>query len=229
MVGYVEKEATVQGLQGTMSGAVAGAGVGIAAGAATGAAMGSVVPGIGTAIGAVVGATVGIVSGAFTGKSKKKAKRYARLANQVQQQREANRDYEQFLQMVRQQRLARASTLSQAVAAGLSDASAVSGAVSGQQSQTAHGINYLAEDRRLQELYLSYMNRAGVAASVAKDQTALFNSLSNLAVSFGTTMISSARTTPQGSQGTTGGSGSGAIIDANAGGTFTANPWVLGG
>lgn len=200
MAGEVGKEATVQGLQGTMSGAVAGAGIGLSA-VAVGAATGSVVPVIGTAIGAVVGAAVGVVSGMFTGSSKKKAKRYARLANQIQQQREANRDYEQFLQMIRQQRLARAATMSQAVSLGLEGSSAVSGAMSGQQSQTAHNINYLAEDKRLQELYYSYAKKAGIATSIAQDQTALFNAVSNTAMKVGEVLMSAAGKSGRGSGG----------------------------
>lgn len=218
MAGEVGKEATVQGLQGTMSGAVAGAGVGVAAGVAAGAAAGSVVPVIGTAIGAVVGAAVGVVSGMFSGSSKKKAKRYARLANQIQQQREANRDYEQFLQMIRQQRLARATTMSQAVSLGLEGSSAVSGAMSGQQSQTAHNINYLAEDKRLQELYYSYAKKAGVAASIAQDQSTAFNTLSNLAMAVGSTMMKSnapSTTTTTNTQTTT---------QPGVTGTFSMNP-----
>ena len=191
MAGEVGKQSTIYGIQGAASGAMVGATTGMtvaaggaAAGAATGAAAGSVVPGLGTAIGAIIGAGVGIIAGAFSGSKQKKSKKYQKLAAQVQQQREDNQDYEKFLQLVRQQRIARASTLSQAVASGLDYSSAVSGAVSGQQSQTAHGINYLAEDRRLQELYLSYMSRAGVASSIAKDINTGFNVANKLAQTY---------------------------------------------
>jgi gas vesicle protein len=166
------------------------AGMSAASGATAGATLGTaIMPGWGTAIGAAIGAVVGGIAGAFSGSSKKKAKRYQKLAAKVQQEREANRDYEQFLQMIRQQRIARATTMSQAVSLGIEESTALQGAVSGQQSQTAHGINYLAEDRRLQELYNSYMKSAGKAASIAQDQSTAFNTLNNLVMAAGNTMM----------------------------------------
>lgn len=181
-------------------------------GAAAGAALGtSIMPGWGTAIGAVIGGIVGGIEGAFEGAKVRKSKKYQKLAAQVQQQRERNQDYEKFLQLVRQQRIARASTLSQAVASGLDYSSAVSGAVSGQQSQTAHGINYLAEDRRLQELYLSYMNKAGKAASIARDINSGFNLANSLVIQaaniVGTSKGLGKLPSTQGTQGTVGTTG----------------------
>jgi hypothetical protein len=160
------------------------AGFSAASGATTGAAAGSLAGPWGAAIGAVVGGALGAISGAFRGSAQRKAKRYQKLAAQIQQQREENQDYARFLQLIRQQRLARASTLASAVASGLDRSSAVSGSISGQQSQTAYSINYLAEDRRLQSLYLSYMRSAGKAASIERDQTALWSSVLALAQPF---------------------------------------------
>lgn len=194
MATTVTKEASLQGTYGAAQGASIGLMGGMAAGMATGAAAGSVVPVVGTAIGAIVGGLIGTVGGVFSGKKKSKAKKYSRLAAQIQQQRENNRDYENFLQLVRKQRIARASTLAQAVAANLpTNTSAVGGAISGQQSQTAHSINYLAEDKRLQELYLSYLKRANVNTSVAQDINAATNAAviagSYLASTFGTPKV----------------------------------------
>lgn len=160
------------------------AGFSAASGASTGAAAGSLAGPWGAVIGGVIGGAVGAISGAFRGSSQRKAKRYQKLAAQVQQQREANQDYAKFLQLIRQQRLARASTIAEAVASGLDYSSAVSGATSSQQAQTAYSINYLAEDRRLQSLYLSYMKSAGKAASIEQDQTALWSSVLALAGPF---------------------------------------------
>ena len=154
------------------------AGMSAVTGASTGAAIGTeIMPGWGTAIGAVIGGIAGGVMGAFRGSAKRKAKRYQRLAAQIQQQRENNKDYATFLQMIRQQRLARAATIAESVARGVETSSAARGAVSGQQAQTAYSINYLAEDRRLQELYLGYMRRAGKATSIADDISALWGTV----------------------------------------------------
>lgn len=155
-----------------------------ASGAAVGAAIGSVVPVLGTAVGAVLGGAVGGIFGGFGGSASAKAKKYARLAAQVQQQREANKDYNNFLQMIRQQRLARAATESMSVASGTEMSSKTAGAISGQQSQTAYSIQFLAEDRRLQALYESYMRRAGKASSIAGDLNAGFNTLLQIGMTF---------------------------------------------
>lgn len=155
-----------------------------ATGAAVGAAVGSVVPVLGTAVGALLGGAVGGVFGGFGGSASAKAKRYARLAAQVQQQREANKDYHTFLQFIRQQRLAQAATEAMSVASGTEMSSKTAGALSGQQSQTAYSVQFLAEDRRLQALYESYMRRAGKASSIAGDLNAGFNTLLQIGMSF---------------------------------------------
>lgn len=161
------------------------AGLSATSGAATGAAVGStIMPGWGTAIGAIVGGVAGAVAGVFRGSSKRKAKKYARLAAQVQKERQDNADYNTFLQLIRQQRLARAATMSQAVAAGSEMSSKTAGAISGQQSQTAYGINYLANDRRLQDLYASYTKRAAKAETVYQDQTAIWNTLLGVGMAY---------------------------------------------
>ena len=144
--------------------------MGAVSGAATGASAGASVGGpVGAIIGGIVGAIGGGILGGLSGSNKAKAKAYQRLAQRVQQQREANKDYNTFLQMIRQQRLARASTLAEAVATGTEMTSKTAGTVSGQQAQTAYGIQYLAEDRRLQSIYESYMRSAGKKASLAQD------------------------------------------------------------
>jgi len=201
------------------------AGMSAASSAAAGASLGTaIMPGWGTAIGAVIGAVVGGVAGAFQGSKQKKAKRYAKMAAAIQKQREENKDYETFLQMIRQQRIARASTLATAVASGLNKTSAVSGAISGQQSQTAHSINFLAEDRRLQELYLNYMKKAGKNVSISKDIGSALALSDSLVMSAGSIY---------GKFG--GGSGGGTqtqleepneMNTMSAGGTFTNNPQV---
>lgn len=146
------------GAMGALSGGITGASAGFS---------------VGGPVGAIIGGAIGIIGGGIlggrSGSEKAKAKRYQLLAAQVQQQREANKDYNSFLQMIRQQRIARAATLSTSVASGTEMTSKTAGAVSGQQAQTAYSIQYLAEDRRLQTLYDNYMRKAGRAASTAQD------------------------------------------------------------
>ena len=160
------------------------AGFSAASGAATGAAAGSLGGPIGAIIGGVIGGTLGAVSGAFRGNKQRKAKRYQKKAAAIQQQREANQDYNTFLQLIRQQRIARAASLAEAVATGTERTSKTAGTVSGQQSQTAYSINYLAEDRRLQSLYASYLRAAGKAQSIEQDLSALWSSVLSVAQPF---------------------------------------------
>lgn len=185
-----------------------------ASGAAVGAAVGSVVPVLGTAVGALLGGAVGGIFGGFGGSASAKAKRYARLAAQVQQQREANKDYHTFLQFIRQQRLAQAATESMSVASGTEMSSKTAGALSGQQSQTAYSIQFLAEDRRLQALYESYMRRAGKASSIAGDLNAGFNTLLQIGMSFAAMNAGNAGTTAATEAGT------GAMVE----GTIASTP-----
>lgn len=169
---YGAKGGAMSALSGGISGAIAGAEVGGA---------------IGAVIGGAIGAIGGVVFGFKSGAAKARARRYQRLAEKVQQQREANKDYNTFLQLIRQQRIARASTLSQSVATGTEMSSKTAGAISGQQSQTAYGVQYLAEDRRLQTLYANYMKRAGKAASIAADWSAGLGLLNSSMQFIGTT------------------------------------------
>ena len=168
-------------------GAATGALGGAASGAVTGAALGSVIPGLGTAAGFVVGAVVGFVGGLFSGGlsggKKAKEKYYKKLAAQVQQQREANSTYNQYLQMIRQTRIANAQSVATAATSGLEYSSAFYGASGGIKSQSAYSVQYLAEDRRLQALYAEYMRKAGKNASVANDIEAGWDAIQSLSQS----------------------------------------------
>ena len=168
-------------------GAATGAVGGTLSGAATGAAIGSVIPVIGTAAGAVVGGIVGFVGGLFSGGlsggKKAKEKYYKKLAAQVQQQRESNSTYNQYLQMIRQTRIANAQSVATAATSGLEYSSAFYGAAGGLKSQSIYSVQYLAEDRRLQELYAKYMRKAGKSASIANDIEAGWDAIQSLSQS----------------------------------------------
>ena len=183
----VKKGAATGAVEGTATGLVSGAALGSAITA--GAAAGSVIPGLGTLIGAGVGAAVGfiggLISGGFSGGRKAKEKYYKKLAAQVQQQREANSTYNQYLQMIRQARIANAQSVATAATSGLEYSSAFYGASSGIKSQSAYSVQYLAEDRRLQALYAEYMRKAGKNASIANDIDAGWDAIQSLSLSAG--------------------------------------------
>ena len=150
---------------------------------ALGAAIGSVVPVIGTGLGAVIGGAVGAIKGIFTGGKKAKEKYYKKLAAQVQQQREYNSTYNQYLQMIRETRIANAKSVATAATTGLEYSSAFYGGTGGIKSQSAYSVQYLAEDRRLQQLYAEYMRKAGKNASIANDIEAGWDALQSLGTS----------------------------------------------
>lgn len=154
-------------------GAASGALSSAATGAATGAAIGSVVPGIGTAVGAAVGAVVGAVyggiAGGFSGGKAKKAKKYAKMAAAVKREREENAVYDQYLQYIRNVRVARSEALLGAVASNAVGSSASQGGLAGIGSQAAYTIQYTAEDKRLNDLYNTYMRLANKNAKKAED------------------------------------------------------------
>lgn len=137
----------------------------VGAGAVTGAAIGSIIPGVGTLVGGAVGAVVGGIASAF--KSSSKAKKYAKKAKKVQQEREANAEEENYLQMIREARTARAGSLASAIGLGIGTSSLTSSALSSIGSQGQHNVQYTANDARLVELYNKYMKKAGAYSNAA--------------------------------------------------------------
>lgn len=162
------------GLQGVGSGAVAGASIGFVVGGPAGAATGLL-------IGAAAGATVGTISGALGGSKKAKSKKYTRMAQAVQLQREQNATQNEYLQQIRQARIARADSMQSAVGAEISTSSLSTSALSSIGSQLGYKLDYLAEDRRLYDLYASYMRSAGKYAdqyqTISAITTTGFNAL----------------------------------------------------
>lgn len=147
-------------------------GAGTASGAAAGAYAGSLVmPGIGTAIGAAVGAAVGAISSAVgyghykAAKAKKKMyKAYYNAAQATLQEREQNAQYDNYVNMVRQARIARAGTATGITTAGLETSSLGTSALSSIGSQSQYSMQYTANDQRLIKQYEEYMTRAKSAA-----------------------------------------------------------------
>lgn len=154
-------------------GATSGALSSAATGAATGAAIGSIVPGVGTLVGAVVGGAIGAVyggiAGGFSGGKAKKAKKYAKMAAAVKREREENAIYDQYLQYIRNVRVARSEALLGAVASNAVGSSASQGGLAGIGSQAAYTIQYTAEDKRLNDLYNTYLKLANKNAEKAED------------------------------------------------------------
>lgn len=130
------------GAAGGAKGALAGAG----SGAVAGAAIGSVGGPIGAAAGAVIGAIVGAVGGVFSGLSSNKAKKKRKKAAAIQRQREEAAHEQSILYDIRKARIARASSLAASVAAGATQSSGSSGALSSIGSQVANTIEYKSVD-----------------------------------------------------------------------------------
>lgn len=151
----------------------ASVGAGTASGAAAGAYAGSLVmPGIGTAIGAAVGAAVGAISSAVgyghykAAKAKKKMyKAYYNAAQATLQEREQNAQFDQYLNMIRQARIARAGTATGVTTAGLETSSLSTSALSSIGAQSQYSMQYTANDQRLIKQYEEYMTRAKSAAA----------------------------------------------------------------
>lgn len=141
------------GLQGGTSGATTGAIVGAAGGP------------FGAGVGALVGGAIGSLGGFLGGRKAKKAKKYMQKASAIASQREANSVADQYRQMLRTARVARAGSMAASVASGITTSSLSTSALSSIGSQAQYNVQYLAEDRRLYSIYKRYMEKAGQLAN----------------------------------------------------------------
>lgn len=147
-----------------------GAATGALSSGATGAAAGAAIGGLpGAVIGGIIGAVYGGITGGFSGGKAKKAKKYAKMAAAVKREREENAIYDQYLQYIRNVRVARSEALLGAVASNAVGSSASQGGLAGIGSQAAYTIQYTAEDKRLNDLYNTYMRLANKNAKKAED------------------------------------------------------------
>lgn len=145
-------------------GATSGAMQGAAAGASAGAAIGSFFGGVGAVpgyvIGGVVGAVVGGIGAAFGGAKGggygDTAIRKQRMANFIQFQREQEAYRQQYLRVLREGRIQRASSLAAAVAMGIEGGSGAQASVSSIGSQIANQVEYMSVDRA-REIIVSYL------------------------------------------------------------------------
>lgn len=154
-------------------------------GAMTGAKVGG---GWGAAIGGIIGTVVGVGFGFAEGKKAKKYSKYMKAAQQIQAEREQNATEATLLQMIRQARVARSVSQASSAYAGISTSSLATSALSSISSQGMYNVQYLANDRRLFDLYSSYMRKAGKAAEQYKMLQAYSDmslSIANAAGSFG--------------------------------------------
>lgn len=172
---------------------------------------------IGAVIGGVAGAVAGAFSGASFGRKKAKAKRYQRLALEAQKDRQENSAYMEYLQQIRQARMARAKSLQAAVNSGVGSSSLASGALSSISSQLALNTQYTAEDFRLVSEYNKYMRLAQKNVNaVSKAQTGL--NMFNTVVG----MVGAASLAGSAGAGAGAGAGVEAGVEAGAAGTTSA-------
>lgn len=151
---------------------------GVWGGAATGVAIGAIGGPIGAGIGLAIGALGGAIFGGMG--AKKKAKKYAKLAQQIQREREEDALEDQYLQQIRQARIARSASLATSVAYNLSASSLTTTALSSIGSQSQYNIQYMAEDERLFDLYSMYMQKAGKASDIYKNTMATGQTLASI-------------------------------------------------
>lgn len=150
---------------------VKGAGQGAMSGASAGASVGAVVGGpVGAAVGAVIGAVVGGVAGVFAGGHAKKAKKAMKRAAAIQQEREKESYRQQLLSQIRQARIARASNLAAAVAAGIEEGSGSQGAMSSIGSQISNVVEYMSVDRGRAVEIANLYAKAKKEAKMSNDQ-----------------------------------------------------------
>lgn len=138
---------------------------GATAGAATGATVGAAGGPFGAGLGALVGGAIGAIGGLFGSKKAKKAKKYLKKASAIQSQREANSVADQYRQMLRTARVARAGSLAASLSSGIETSSLSTSALSSIGSQAQYNVQFLAEDRRLFSIYKRYMEKAGQLAN----------------------------------------------------------------
>lgn len=114
----------------------------------------------GASFGAVVGAVVGGVAGAFGGAKGGKygdtAIQKQKLADFIQYQREQEAYRQQYLRVLREGRIQRASSLAAAVAMGIESGSGAQAALSSIGSQVANQVEYMSVDRA-REILASYL------------------------------------------------------------------------
>ena len=134
-------------------GAASGALQGAASGATTGAAFGGW---IGAIVGGVVGGIAGAFGGAKGGKYGDIAKQKQQLAQLTQFEREEEAYRQQYLSVLRQGRIQRASSLAAAVAMGSEQGSGSAGALGSIGSQIANQVEYMSVDRA-REILASYL------------------------------------------------------------------------
>ena len=173
-----------QSLSGASSGAIAGLGVEsalVAAGLATGP-----VGWAGLAIGAGVGLLTGSGLGFLSGSKARKANKYAKKAAAIQLERERNATDATLLQQIRQGRMTREASAAAIATSGIETSSLATSALSSVGSQTGYNLQYLANDRRLYELYANYMRKASKATQSYQQLVALSGSISSVLQSVGT-------------------------------------------
>lgn len=138
---------------------------GATAGASTGATVGAAGGPFGAGVGALVGGAIGAIGGFLGGRKAKKAKKYLQKASAIQSQREANSVADQYRQMLRTARVARAGSLAASLSSGIETSSLSTSALSSIGSQAQYNVQFLAEDRRLFSIYKRYMEKAGQLAN----------------------------------------------------------------
>lgn len=207
-------------VSGATSGGLSGAGSGVAAGATVGAAIGMAGGPIGAVggavIGAAVGATIGAIGGFMSGGKAKKAKKYAQKAAKIQQQREQEAYRQSLLAQIRQARIARASNLAAAVAAGTEEGSGAQATMSSIGSQIANVVEYMSVDRGRAVQQAAYLSKAKKNAAAAQQIQSITNGIIDLGSSIASAYAATKTPTAPTAQDTGRvGYGSGNMLDSN--------------
>lgn len=177
-----------------------------------GAALSLAMPGLGTLAAAAVGYTIGKWK---TAKQKKKMyKAYYNAAQATLQEREQNAQYDNYLNMIRQARIARAGTLASATSANLMTSSLSTSALSSIGAQSQYSMQYTANDQRLIKQYEDYMTKAKSAAAKYQANMSVVNAAIKIPLTVGGAVVGGTFAGPTGAV-------AGAQLGSAAGKTIT--------
>lgn len=205
-----------------------GAGSGAVQGAAAGASISAAVGFADFGLSAVVGGIVGGIGGAIAGKHGDKAKKYMRMAQMVQQQREAEAYRQQYLSVLRQGRIQRASSLAAAVAMGIEGSSGAQAAVSSIGSQIANQVEYMSVDRGREILISELLAKAKKQQKKSQDKMGMVSTGATIVGAIGTAVSLAGAMSASAAASEAAGKGAGGVAQASGLGSSAATSSASG-
>ena len=206
-------------------GTISGGTQGIASGASLGFAVGGP---LGAVIGGIAGGIVGGIGGAIAGKHGKKAKKYMRMAMQVQQKREKEAYRQQYLSVLRQGRIQRASSLAAAVAMGIESSSGAQASLSSIGSQIANQVEYMSVDRGREVLVSELLAKAKKQQQKSSNTMGMVSTGATIVGAIGTAVSLAGAMTASAAASEAAGKGAGGMAQASGIGSSAATSSASG-